>query len=138
MLPKTHILLGIIFSVLVYFLFHLTIFQASLILLASVLIDVDHYMFIVKRKKIWNLKKAYYWHKTLPKDHKTMMHIFHTIEFMFLVLIISYFWNLFFFIFIGMLFHSILDLIDLFYNCKFGVREFSCIRYILRDKDKYF
>jgi hypothetical protein len=138
MLPKTHFILGLIFSILLYFLFHLTIFQAFLVLFASVFIDVDHYMFIVKRKKIWNLKKAYYWHKALPKNHKTIMHIFHTAEFIVLVLLLSYFWSGFFFIFLGMVFHSLLDLIDLVYNYKFGVREFSLIRYIIRDKDKYF
>jgi len=138
MLPKAHFILGFIFSLSLYFIFNLTPFEACLILLASVFIDVDHYLFIVKRKKNWNLKKAYYWHKGLPKDHKTMMHIFHTIEFTILILILSYFWNGFFFIFLGMLFHSGLDLIDLFYYSKYGAREFSLIRYVLRSKDKYF
>jgi hypothetical protein len=138
MLPKTHLLLGTIFSVLIYFLFDLTLFQASLVLLASVFIDVDHYLFIIKRKNIWNLKKAYYWHKGLPKNHKTIMHVFHTLEFMILILIMSYFWNGFLFIFIGIFFHSILDILDLFCNYRFGVREFSLIRYIIRSKDKYF
>jgi hypothetical protein len=138
MLPKIHFIFGLIFSILLYFLFHLTLFQAFLILFASVFIDVDHYMFIVKRKKIWNLKKAYYWHKSLPKNHKTIMHIFHTVEFIVLVLLLSYFWSGFFFIFLGMIFHSILDLIDLFYHYRFGVREFSLIRYLSRDKGKYF
>ena len=138
MLPKTHIILGAIFSVLIYFIFQITLFQASLILFASIFIDVDHYVFYVSRKKNFNLKKAYYWHKGLPKNHKTIMHIFHTLEFMILILILSFFWNGFFFIFIGMVFHSALDLIDIFYNYKFGVRELSFIRYILRSKDKYF
>lgn len=138
MLPKTHIILGVIFSILIYFLLNITIFQASLIFLSSVLIDFDHYMFIIQKKKIWNLKKAYFWHKGLPKDHKTIMHIFHTIEFMILVFLLSFFWTGFLYILVGMLFHSLLDLADLFYNYRFEVREFSLIRYLIRSKDKYF
>jgi len=138
MLPKAHIILGLIFSVLLFFL-HITILEASLIFLSSVLIDVDHYLFIIKRKKIWNLKKAFYWHKNLPKDHKPMMHIFHSIEFLILILILSFFIKIFLFILIGLLFHSVFDIFDLLYNKRYNVREFSMIRYLLsKDKLKYF
>lgn len=138
MLPKWHILLGAIFSILIYFLFHITIFQAILIFLASFLIDFDHYLFSIKRTNSLNLKKAYYWHKSIPKNHKPIMHIFHTIEFMIVVAILSFFFNLFLYILIGMLFHSILDIISMIYNKNFNCREFSFIRYLLKDKNYYF
>ena len=137
MLPKWHVLFGFIFAYIVYWFTSINVFEASLIFLSSVLIDFDHYMWIVKRKEYFNLKKAYFWHKNLPKKHKPIMHIFHTIEFLLFVLILGLFFKLFFFIFIGMLFHSVLDIIEMFYSGKAGCREFSLIRYLISDKTRY-
>jgi len=139
MFPKWHILLGIIFSILLYILFKITLFQTLLVFLSSVLIDIDHYLFFVKRKKEFSLKKAFNWHKKLVgKQHKPIMHVFHTIEFVTLILILSFFWDIFVFVLIGILFHSIIDIIDMFYNKWYGLREFSLIRYLLKDKKNYF
>ena len=141
MLPKWHILFGFLFAYILYWFSPITIIEASLIFLSSFLIDFDHYLFIINRKKLFNLKKAYYWHKALPKNHKPIMHILHTIEFTIFIAILAYFFNIFLFIFIGMLFHSSLDVIDMFYNKKTRCREFSLIRYLIlkkRNKDKYF
>lgn len=137
MLPKTHAILGFIFSTLSYFTFPITIFQAILIFLSSFLIDFDHYWFYVKKTKDWNLKRASNWKVYLSKKHKPIMHIFHTIEFIILIIILSFFWNIFLFILIGMLFHSILDIIDLIYRKVINIREFSLIRYLIRDKINY-
>ena len=137
MLPKWHILFGILFSVLVYLMFNITIIQAIVIFSASVFIDLDHYIFAVKRNKIFSLKTIYNWHKNLPKNHKPIMHIFHTLEFLILIFFLSFYFKEFLFILIGMLFHSILDIIDMIYNNKLSCREFSFFRYIISDKRKY-
>ena len=140
MLPKWHILFGFLFAYIIYWFSSITIFQASLIFLASVLIDFDHYLWYVKRKKDWNLKNAYLFLKRLKKQkHKPIMHIFHTIEFIIFIGILSFYFNFFLFIFIGMLFHSILDVIFLGYEKRIYVREFSLIRYLLiKNKKRYF
>ncbi|MEK6935707.1 MAG: hypothetical protein AABW67_02885 [Nanoarchaeota archaeon] len=138
MLPKWHVLLGFVFSYIIYWFSSMTIFQASLIFLASIFIDVDHYFWYGFKKKDWNLKNAFYWNKALPKNHKPIMHIFHTVEFLLLVAILVYFFNPFLFILIGILLHSALDLIEIFYNKKIGCREFWLIRYLIYDKKKYF
>jgi len=136
MLPKWHVLFGFIFAYVVYWLTSISIFEASLIFLSSVLIDFDHYVWVAKRKGYFNLKKAYFWHKALPKNHKPIMHIFHTVEFTVFVAVLAYFFNPFLFVLIGMLFHSALDIIDMLYNKKWGVREFSLIRYLILKKNK--
>ena len=138
MLPKWHILFGAIFSMLVYFIFNINLFQVSLIFLASIFIDFDHYLFYVFRKKDFNLKRAYIWHKSLPKDHKPLMQIFHTIEFFIIIFLLSFIWIGFLFILIGLLLHSIIELIDMIYSKKFNGREFSLISYLVRDKKNYF
>jgi hypothetical protein len=141
MLPKWHILFGAIFSLILLLLFSITPFQTILIFLSSVLIDFDHYMFGGVRNKTLNLKNIYFWHKSLSKKHKPMMHILHSIEFILFIAILGCYFNFFLFILIGIVFHSILDIIDLKNKNALNCREFSLIRFlILRKKysKKYF
>ena len=142
MLPKYHILLGVIFSGLLYWLLSLTLFQTLLVFLSAVLIDVDHYLWYAKRKKDWNLKNAYNYLKKLGENlKKPIIMIFHTIEFLILIFVLSFLWRGFYFILVGMIFHSISDLLYFGHKNMLYVREFSLIRYlVLRKKypDKYF
>jgi hypothetical protein len=116
MLPRWHLLFGLLFAYVVYWFTSITIFQAIIIFLASFLIDVDHYLWYIYKKKNWNLKKAIYFLKT-NKKLKTLM-IFHTIEFHIIIGLLSFFWRGFFYIFIGMFFHSLVDLVKLAYTKK--------------------
>ena len=130
MYPRWHILFGLIFSIAVYLLFPITLLQASIIFLSSILIDIDHYLFYVKRKKDFSLPKAYRWHIHLGKikanKKKSAMMFMHTIEFLILIAILSYFFNIFIYILIGLLFHMILDMLH-----HLQSKEYSLIRYII-------
>ena len=138
MLPKWHILFGAIFSLILYLFLDVSLINSAIVFLASVLIDFDHYLFIVKRNKDISLKKAYIWHKNMGQHHKPVVHIFHTVEFLVLIFILSLFSTFFLFILIGMLFHSIFDLIELGYNKRISCREYFLTRYLLtKDKSKY-
>jgi len=138
MLPKWHILFGLLFSLILYFFFSVSLLNSSVVLLSSVIIDVDHYLFYVKRKKNWSLRKSYEWNFGLRKKHKPILHIFHVVEFIILICASSYFLNIFLFVFIGILFHSIFDLIEMIVYGGNG-REFFLIRYLLtKNKNKYF
>lgn len=137
MLPKTHIIFGAIFSILMYYLFHTTIFQASLIFLASFLIDFDHYAWYVNKKREFSLKKAYFHLKNVRPTKPTMM-FFHTVEFLLIVFLISFLWQGFLFILIGMLFHSILDIIQMAHDNEIYYREFFLTNYLLSDKSDYY
>ncbi|PIN77163.1 hypothetical protein COV15_02885 [Candidatus Woesearchaeota archaeon CG10_big_fil_rev_8_21_14_0_10_34_12] len=140
MLPKSHIVLGAIFSLVLFYFFHFTFSQISLVFLASVLIDFDHFLFYFSRNKNLNLKKAYYWHKAIIYDHKPIVQTFHTVEFLILILLLSFIWKLFIFVFIGMIFHSAVDIIDIYSKVhKLSPREFFLTRYFLTtDKTRYF
>jgi hypothetical protein len=139
MLPKTHLIFGAIFSVLVYFFFSITFFQASLIFLSSFLIDIDHYLLYICRKKDFSLKNAYLWHKNIEVPHKPFLHIFHTIELILLIGIFSFIFQSFLFVLIGILFHSIFDTVFIMYYCRnFYAREFFLTKYFLtKDKSQY-
>jgi hypothetical protein len=126
MLPKIHIILGGFFSIIIYFVFSISFFQASLIFLSSFLIDFDHYLYYIFIKKDFNLKRAHRWFVkkrynwiALSKDKRSKfklpIFIFHGIELL-IILILFYFLNkIFLEIIIGVLFHMSLDFIELYY-----------------------
>ena len=124
MLPKWHTLLGFLFSYIIYWFTSITIFQASLILFAAIFIDVDHYTWYVLKKKDWNFKNAYYTLKNEERMTRKLM-IFHTIEFHIFVGLLSLIWAGFFYILIGMIFHSLIDIADLTRHNELKYRVFS-------------
>lgn len=136
MLPKHHLLLGIIFAVILY-IFGSPIYGCILILLVSVLVDIDHYLFYINKTKDFSLIHAYKKHLKLPEHHKPVMHIFHTLEFHILVLILSFFYFPLIYIFLGLALHSLTDIIDMSIDKTNHTREYFFIRYLLKNKTSY-
>lgn len=134
MLPKTHIILGAIFTIVLYFSYTRNIFALVIIFLSTFLFDVDHYLFYVNKKKDYSLKNAFNFYINLGKFHKPVMNIFHTLEFILLLGLLGYINDIFFFAVIGLVFHSILDILYLNYEHRLFVREFSLIRYLILKK----
>jgi hypothetical protein len=147
MLPKTHAILKAIFSILLYVLFHTSLFNVLIVFLSSFLIDFDHYLWFLYRKKSFNLKKAYFWFKEKRKKwlelskkerekHRRAYLIFHSIEFWMLLLFLSFFNKIFLFILLGVLFHMIFDYIEIFYVKEKFYFKLSLIWIYLKNKDK--
>ena len=122
MLPRDHFLIGTVVSVFLYFIFpEIGILNLIVFLLASVLIDVDHYLYYVYRKKDWSLRNAVRWfmkkRKTLEKISAekrrglyTCFCFLHGFETLVLFGILGYFiWDTFYFVALGFLFHLCLD-----------------------------
>ena len=130
MLPKWHALLGFLFSYIIYWFTSITILEASLIFFAAVFIDFDHYMWYVFKKKDLKLKNAYKYLKYHEKLTQKLM-LFHTIEFHILIGLLGLIWSEFYYILIGMVFHSTSDLISLIYEKRLKVRIFSLIGELL-------
>src|SRR3989344_7888189 len=96
MLPKHHILLGFIFSLVTFFLFsQIGTLGGVVIFLSSFLIDFDHYIYYIFKKKDFSLKRAYLWYKekgekidrtkiNLRKNYFVAHYYFHGIEWIFL------------------------------------------------------
>lgn len=135
MLPKWHILLGSIFTLVIwYFAPSISWLYLSLIFLSSFLIDFDHYICAVKNNNKLSLFHAFKYHdkqaEIEKKENKSGIrkkgdfHLFHTVEFHVLVGIVGIFFSPFFYIFIGMVFHSLLDLIWLLKEDRFYRREY--------------
>jgi len=120
MLPSKHILIGAIFSVFLYLL-GLSLTNVILFFLASFLIDVDHYLYYVYRKRDISLKKAFNWYLELDKKYSSMSKssrakywygfcIFHGIEPIILVFILSAIYAPLVFVALGLLLHLIMDI----------------------------
>lgn len=123
MLPQSHFILGLIGSLVLYFGFDVSLLYVIVFLVASVGIDVDHYLYYVWRKKDWSLKNAVVWFMYKKRimdamdfrDRKNFYKGFcflHGIEFIVLFGLLGFFvWDIFYFVGLGFLFHLILDYI---------------------------
>ena len=144
MLPRWHIVYGAIFTgLIVIFAPKLGILNFVLIFLASFLIDFDHYINAVKKTGKLSLKCAFDYHAEEGKRaHKERskgirrtgdFHLFHTVEFHALIAIIGIFFAPFFYIFLGMVFHSLLDIYSMMNQDFMYRREYFLTKWI-RDQ----
>lgn len=128
MYPKYHIVLAAIFAVLLYFLFtFIGFFEAIIIFLAGSVIDIDHYFTYIIEKKDLNFIKSVKWCKrtshlytNLKKEKAKKVRVpicwFHGLEFLIILIVLSFFSNIFLFILIGVVFHLFLDYSYSFYK----------------------
>ncbi len=147
MLPQTHILLGFLFSVIVLAVFDVSLISAFLIFLSSFLIDLDHYAYGVYKKKTLNFRKIcsffiehrVQWRKLSlaeKKKSKFPILVFHGFELFLVILLLSFWFHFFIFIFLGCLFHMFLDYIDIFLNKDPLYVKLSPVYVYLNNKNK--
>lgn len=147
MLPKIHAFFAAILSILIFFIFNISYFQTIIIFLSSILIDFDHYLWFVINKKSYNLKKAFNWFsnkreffykyssKKFQKYKKSVL-IFHGIEFLIPLFLLAYFYDIFLFVLIGVIFHLILDYVEIIYLKEPLYTKFSQLVVYYKNKDK--
>ena len=105
-----HTLIHLLIAILIAFILGLAALPLSVFLLASILIDIDHILEIkyikkVKKKFIFNPLKSNY--ETLQRS----LHLFHTFEIITLLLIISIFIPIVFYISLAFIIHLLIDAI---------------------------
>ncbi|MEK6825645.1 MAG: hypothetical protein AABY00_02575 [Nanoarchaeota archaeon] len=143
MLPRWHIVLGAVFTlILALFVSGISIWYLLLLFLASFLIDFDHYICGVTHTRSWNLFHNFEYHKKMEKILRTEkargirrkgdFHLFHTVEFHTLIGILGIFWTPLFYIFVGMFFHSMLDLFTLIHKDYLYTREYFFFNWIAK------
>ena len=151
MLPSKHIILGLLFSLLILMLFPNIGFSGFLIIfLSSFLIDVDHYLLYAFIKRDISLKRARKWFYenylkilALPtkerRNLKSRPFILHGIEAILILILLSYYSPVFFYILIGFLFHQFLDLLTLIYFSiplhKLGSQTYNILNHHRWHKD---
>lgn len=134
MLPKTHIILSVLFVLIIFFLKIVNWWQGLIVFAAAVLIDVDHWLLYVKKKKDFSVKRAYKWFYQfyINKTRKVFLFIFHTIESFIVVIILSIFFPIFLYVLIGMSFHILLDFLQA-YDEDFYGKRWSLIYSLIKD-----
>lgn len=143
MLPRWHILLGLVFAFLIWISAPYTPFiYVILVFLSSFLIDFDHYMsFVRKTGKLSLLESFDYYKKDGVRMHKERseglrrkgdFHLFHTLEFHILIAVLGLFWLPFFYIFLGMVFHSMLDIFYSLHKGFFYRREYFFFNWLAK------
>ncbi len=129
MLPKTHVILGLVFSLIILAIFpEIGIFGFIIIWFSSIFIDVDHYLYYAYTRNSWSLKEAYDWfikksnaflemsYEDRIKNAKFIPCIFHGIEMIIILSILSFVSSIFLYILIGFIFHQLLDFIHIEYH----------------------
>ena len=143
MLPKYHLIIGFIISFIIFATFSSIGLIGFLIIWASsVLIDFDHYLYYVFKKKDFSLARARIWFSKYgkkldsmkreeKKKYKVEILIFHGIEFIILLVFLCLFSSFFFYVLVGILMHLSLDFMhSVYYNnlhIKFS-QIYNCIK----------
>lgn len=122
--PSWHIFLGFLFSVFLFLFFpEAGMANFVIIFISSVLIDVDHYFLYIHKKKSFSLRKAYIYSlehkkqwqefgKDANYDLPPAFFIFHGLEMLLILFVLSFFFKPLYFVFIGFSFHLLLDLVE--------------------------
>ena len=108
MLPKYHLISSVIAALLMTGYFK---WLAIFVFVGGFLIDFDHYLYYAFKKRDWNLKRClkYYDPERISVDE---LHIFHTIEFWAMMIILSFYFTFVFATLLGMILHQALDSYD--------------------------
>jgi len=144
---KYHIFIGFIISYILVRFFDFQLSAGIIIFLASWLIDVDHYFWYGFSKKSWNPFHAINWYKkSIPKwsklsskkrnEFRRGVFIFHGIEFWIILMLLSFTYDFFLWILIGVIIHMIADWIDLISKRESLYGKMSLIYIIRRNKNK--
>lgn len=147
MMPKWHVLYGFILSILLIEFFDFSPIASLIVFLSSVFIDLDHVLiYYIETKNLnpfnfwrWSMKKknAFLSLDKIKRSQIKQTHfILHGVEFIFILLILSLFFSFFGWVLIGVVFHLILDIVNLVYNDNHLSIKTSQIWLWQRNKNK--
>ena len=128
---KMNILIHFIINIFIASIFLKESLEILLIGLGGILIDIDHPLYLIFARKIYNLKEMWKFHKKESKINRPHYYIFHYIEIIILLLFISYFINRYLFlIFFGFFLHWVVDAImykNYYKSFKPWIKHYSII-----------
>ena len=109
------------------------------ILVGGVLIDVDHYLWYAYKYRKFNLADSYnFFLKNMEtKDFTSVIGIliiFHTLEFLLMMVLLSFYYELAFIFTIGLLSHYLLDSLFLYFVAKRVIADYSIIHWLYKNK----
>lgn len=103
--------------------------------LGSILIDLDHCIEYASKFERFSVGGMFAFYNGLKEPMRYLgLSLFHTLEFLILVLILSFFFSWLWFVWLGMIFHWALDMVTLYNPNASCCRALSIIEYIIRIK----
>ncbi len=146
MKPLKHLILGIILAAILFVILpEISLVQLGIIVVSSVLIDIDHYFYYIYKKGDKSLVRAYKWYTTSirktckwsrkqKRDISFGFHFLHGIEILLLLYVLYFYFSpIFLYILIGVAFHLGIDLIDEIIECG-RLDKISIIYGLLKHK----
>jgi hypothetical protein len=133
MFPKEHIIYS---TILCAALFPLFKWNVIIIFLVSViLIDIDHYIWFVQKTKDYHIKSVWRYYQHLLQISKRkceyVLHVFHTVEFWMLIILLAFVSQFFVYVAIGISYHVLLDHIYCIQHNPLQKRANSIIEWLL-------
>jgi len=136
MKPTTHLFSVLLFTLLgLYYLPGFTWIHAFWLFIGGFGIDFDYYLFYVYTTKNYNLKKVFHHYYTHKKDNH-QLRLFHTIEFITIMIISTHYLTFTHYLLIGMSIHLLMDWFDLIIIKKRYTRRYWFTTNWLRENFK--
>lgn len=134
MKSSVHLFVSFILAILFYPVYK---FNVVWIIIGGVLIDIDHYIWYVLKFKKFGLRECYNYcaYGTIRDNWKYVtgsLFIFHNLEFLILVSILSYYFTEALMFTIGLLSHYMLDFVWHFYAVKKQTHAISILEWLRR------
>lgn len=138
---KAHFTLGLAVAIIVYLGYG--IIPALIFFAGAFLIDIDHYVVFVFRTGSFSVKKAYHffdvvvWNHFMKKKAKPNEYFFlpcHNIEWYITLALVSMIVPIVWFLFFGMLFHYLCDLVHDYWIFGRFVRSWSLFGHLLQKR----
>jgi len=114
--------------------------ELGLFAVGGVLIDVDHYLLYIQRRRSLSVPGMFRYFRELEPIQSGIPYvglcIFHTVDFFILLGVLAIFHPLFLYLLAGCLFHFCLDLFDLKRKGVLTIRPFFLMEHLIRRRSK--
>ena len=136
MKTSVHMIASLILAAILYPIFG---WKVLIILVSGVLIDIDHYFWYVYKFKKFSLFDCYYYYidgmeKNKVEKNIGILLVFHTLEFLLAIILLSFYNELALIFTIGVLAHYLLDAIFLYTVAGRLIANPSVISWIIHNK----
>lgn len=136
--PLLHLIASLVLAIVLYPFFG---FNSFFILFGGFLIDIDHYLWCVYNFKEFNPRKAFRFYvkvnreRSYARQRKCFL-VFHSIEFLILVIFLSFYSEITFLILAGLLLHYLLDVIYMLAVAKGTFAVYSLVWWFVRCRKR--
>jgi hypothetical protein len=114
--------------------------EIALFAVGGVLIDVDHYLLFVQRRRSLSVSGMFRYFRELQPIQCNISYVglcvFHTIDFFLLLAVLGFFYPVVWSLLAGCLYHFVIDLFDLRRKGVIFIRPFFLLEHLIRRRSK--